>query len=74
MRSWFLLFLFILIFGFEGLAQTFINVDLTASSDIQKTYSGSRSGSYCNDNNCIVFDITLNPNSDLLKLLYCRCK
>ncbi len=66
MRSWFLLFLFILIFGFEGLAQTFINVDLTAAADITKTYSGARSGSYCNDNNCIVFNITLNANSDLL--------
>jgi len=66
MKHWLLLCFLTVLFAAKASAQTFINVDLTASSDITKTYSGARSGSYCNDNNCIVFNITLNANSDLL--------
>ncbi|MGI4021129.1 MAG: PKD-like domain-containing protein [Janthinobacterium lividum] len=66
MKRWLLLCFLTVLFGLKGFAQTYIDVDLTAAADITKTYSGSRSGSYCNDNNCIVFNITLNANTDLL--------
>lgn len=55
------------LFGASSLAQTVINVDLTASPNITKSYEGyDRDGSDCGGNNCIIFYITLNPGSDLV--------
>ncbi|SMD17252.1 Ig-like domain-containing protein, partial [Pedobacter nyackensis] len=61
------LFLFIILFNTSGSGQTVINVDLTASPNITKTYTGyPRSGTNCGDSDCIVFNITLNPGTDLV--------
>lgn len=56
------------LFGTSGLAQTTtVNVDLTASPNITKTYEGyERGGNDCRGTNCIIFNITLNPGSDLV--------
>lgn len=64
---WLPFFLLLTFFGHDSDAQTVINVDLTASPNAQFiTGDTGRSGAYCGDNNCIVFNITLNPGSDLL--------
>ncbi|WEK18363.1 MAG: gliding motility-associated C-terminal domain-containing protein [Candidatus Pedobacter colombiensis] len=66
---WLPLFLFIFLFNTSGSAQTTntIDVDLTASPNITKTYNGyRRSGTDCGGSSCIVFNITLNPATDLV--------
>ncbi len=64
-----LLIFFLLAFTFnQGFGQVTVPVDLSAAKDTSVTISSSRGGSYCGDNSCVVFAVTLNPGSDLLNI------
>ncbi|MGZ3756627.1 MAG: Ig-like domain-containing protein [Mucilaginibacter sp.] len=65
----FLLLCFFLVLAIKGYSQTCASplvVDLSKKADTSTTYNGSRSGSCCGDNNCIVFAIKVNPNTDMI--------
>jgi gliding motility-associated-like protein len=47
-------------------AATTINVNLSAVTDTAWTFSSTRNGGCCSGSNCIRFNVTLNPASDLL--------
>lgn len=67
MIKWLPLLFCFFVFGTSGIAQTIIDVNLTASPNITKTYTGyERSGTDCGGSNCIIFNITLNQGSDLV--------
>ncbi|WP_299288841.1 PKD-like domain-containing protein [uncultured Mucilaginibacter sp.] len=69
MRRFLLLVAFIIAYAVSTKAQVpTINVDLS-SSNIPWTYYSARGGYLCSDNTttkCIIFNITLNPNTNLL--------
>ncbi|HET6992507.1 MAG TPA: hypothetical protein VFJ43_14335, partial [Bacteroidia bacterium] len=43
-----------------------VNVNLSSVTDTAWTFSATRSGDCCTGTNCIRFNVTLNPASDLL--------
>ncbi|MES3019565.1 MAG: gliding motility-associated C-terminal domain-containing protein [Bacteroidota bacterium] len=65
----FILFSVLLTAGYSAFGQTppTFNVDISGSTDTSVTIANQkRDGNWCADNNCIVFNITVNPNSDLI--------
>jgi len=67
-RKLLVFFLLLFIFLDKGFSQIIIPVNLSGSADTSVTISSSRNGSYCGDNSCVVFVVTLNPGSDLLNI------
>lgn len=47
---------------------TTIDIDLSGSKDTSVTITTNRNGNVCSGTNCVKFNITLNPGSDLLSL------
>jgi hypothetical protein len=69
MKRKLLVFFFLtFIFFNQGFSQVTVPVNLSAATDTTVTISSNRGGSYCGDNNCVVFVVTLNPGSDLLNI------
>jgi hypothetical protein len=69
MKRTLLVFFFLtFIFFNKGFGQIIIPVNLSGATDTSVTISSSRGGSYCGDNSCVVFVVTLNPGSDLLSI------
>src|SRR5687767_14508802 len=64
-----LLFLMLVFFYAEGYSQSCPNthvVNLSASADNSVSITDKRDGNCCSGTNCINFDITVNPASDLI--------
>ncbi|HWZ15670.1 MAG TPA: PKD-like domain-containing protein, partial [Mucilaginibacter sp.] len=63
----FLCFLFITSFAIKGFGQTTtFNENFTGHPDTSVTVTSSRNGNSCGGSDCIIFNITLDPGSDLL--------
>jgi gliding motility-associated-like protein len=69
MRKWMVLFCLFVFYSSESYSQVnTVTVDLSAQKDITKTVSATRNGNICADNNCVQFNLILNPGSDLVSM------